>query len=201
MNSANTYCHAPSPPLSHEPYSLWTCSLGCQYSKDQNIRGPDRTVVLFVVAFCHIFIFRVVHVYALKTQTVTKSCSHLPPIPIPKVPFPRGIYYSQRYLTYVQTYLYLCHTNFSILYIFFSTWVFSLNVSERLAQISTYTFSSFYFFFSFGLFFFKRLAPELTCYQSLFPLLLLLKAAQYLFVYSSCRSFWMCYVGRCLSMA
>ena len=51
--------------------------------------------------------------------------------------------------------------------------------------------------------FFFRLAPELTSVATLFFLLLLLlpKAPQYIVVYSSCRSFWLCYVGWYLSMA
>ena len=55
-----------------------------------------------------------------------------------------------------------------------------------------------------NLFFFLKIGPELTSVANLFFLLLLLllcKAPQYIVVYSSCRSFWLCYVGRRLSMA
>ena len=45
---------------------------------------------------------------------------------------------------------------------------------------------------------FLRLAPELTVANLFF--LLLPKAPQYIVVYSSCRSFWLSYVGRHLSM-
>lgn len=62
-----------------------------------------------------------------------------PPTPVSSMPFPGGIYYTC--LADIQTYLF--HTNFSILYVTLSTLAFSLNVSERLAYISTYTFSSF----------------------------------------------------------
>ena len=40
-----------------------------------------------------------------------------------------------------------------------------------------------------------------TCCQSFFLPLLLPEAPQYIVVYSSCRSFWLCYVGCCLNMA
>ena len=50
-------------------------------------------------------------------------------------------------------------------------------------------------------FFFQRLAPELTSVATLFFFILLPKAPQYIVVYSSCRSFWLCYVGCHLSMA
>lgn len=63
--------------------------------------------------------------------------------PAPNMPFPRGIYCSQRYLTHVQTHLCLFHTDFSTLHIMFSTSAFSPNVSQRLTEISTCTFSSF----------------------------------------------------------
>ena len=49
-------------------------------------------------------------------------------------------------------------------------------------------------------FFFQRLAPELTSVANLF-LLLLPKALQYIVVSSSCERLWFCYVGRCLYMA
>ena len=49
-------------------------------------------------------------------------------------------------------------------------------------------------------FFSQRLAPELTSVANFF-FLFLPKAPQYIVVYSSCRSFWFCYVGRHLSMA
>ena len=42
---------------------------------------------------------------------------------------------------------------------------------------------------------------NICCQSSFFLLLLLPKAPQYIAVYSSCRSFWLCYVGRSLSMA
>ena len=47
------------------------------------------------------------------------------------------------------------------------------------------------------------MASELTSVANhfFFLLLLLPKAHQYVVVYSSCRSFWLCCVGRCLSMA
>ena len=52
-------------------------------------------------------------------------------------------------------------------------------------------------------FFFLWLAPELTSVANLFSFLLLLlpKTPKYIVVYSSCRSFWLCYVGHHLSMA
>ena len=48
--------------------------------------------------------------------------------------------------------------------------------------------------FAFG-FSFKRLAPELTTVANLF-FFLLPKDPQYIVAYSSCGSFWFCYVGR-----
>ena len=45
-----------------------------------------------------------------------------------------------------------------------------------------------------------RLAPELTSVANPF-FLLLPQAPQYIVVYFNCRSFWLCYVGRCLSLA
>ena len=50
-------------------------------------------------------------------------------------------------------------------------------------------------------FFFLKIGPELTSVASLFFSLLLPKALRYIVVYSSCRSFWLCCVGCCLSMA
>ena len=51
-------------------------------------------------------------------------------------------------------------------------------------------------------FFFLKIGPELTSVANLlFVLLLLPKAPRYIVIYSSCRSFWLCYVGHCLSMA
>ena len=41
----------------------------------------------------------------------------------------------------------------------------------------------------------------ICCQSSFFFLLLLPKATQHIVVYSSCRSFWLCYLGRHLSMA
>ena len=51
-----------------------------------------------------------------------------------------------------------------------------------------------YFFFLIG-------SWDNICCQTFFFLLLLAKVHQYIVVHSSCRSFWLCYVGRCLSMA
>ena len=52
--------------------------------------------------------------------------------------------------------------------------------------------------FSLCFFFFKSFAPELISAANLF-FLLLPKAPEYIVVYSSCRSFWLCYVGCHLS--
>ena len=54
----------------------------------------------------------------------------------------------------------------------------------------------------FFLFFFLKIGPELTSVANLFFFFILLsKGPQYIVVYSSCRSFWLCYMGRCLSVA
>ena len=50
-----------------------------------------------------------------------------------------------------------------------------------------------------SLFFFLRLAPELTSVVNLF--FLFSPKPQHIAVYSSCRSLWLCYVGCRLSMA
>ena len=66
--------------------------------------------------------------------------------------------------------------------------------------------SSFFFSFFWNVLhficFFLKTGPELTSVVNPFFLLLLLpQDPQYIVVYSSCRSFWLCYVGRRLSMA
>ena len=50
-------------------------------------------------------------------------------------------------------------------------------------------------------FFVRNIGPELTSVASLFFFSLLPKAPQYIVVYSSCGSFYFCYVGHHLSMA
>ena len=52
-------------------------------------------------------------------------------------------------------------------------------------------------------FFLPRLALELTTVASRFHFFFSFspKPPRFIVVYSSCRSFWLCYVGRCLSMA
>ena len=50
--------------------------------------------------------------------------------------------------------------------------------------------------------FFLKVGPELTSVVNFFVLLLVLaRAPQYIVVYPSCRSFWLCCVGRRLSVA
>ena len=55
---------------------------------------------------------------------------------------------------------------------------------------------------TFSSFFFSKIGTSANiCCQSFFFLPLLPKAPQYKVVYSTCRSFWLCYVGLHLSMA
>ena len=79
-----------------------------------------------------------------------------------------------------------------------------------IGEFSLFTFSvmtdiflKFFLSWSSFLFFFLRLAPELTSVTNVLLcfFLLLPKAPQYIVLYSSCRSFWLCYVGHCHSVA
>ena len=68
---------------------------------------------------------------------------------------------------------------------------------EKLDMFRTFII---YFFIIYSFFFYWHLSRHLLLI-SLFFLILLPKAPQYIAVHSTGRSFWLCYVGRRLNMA
>ena len=147
-NSARTCCLLSFRPP-QEPCSSLACSLDLPVLKDQTTRGPGQPVALCFCCFLLCFHFLSSTCICFKNSNSTKgdmvtskSHSHPPSTPVPEMPCP-GARPIARDILHIFKHVDISFIQILTHYMQFSTLFVSLTVSDRFAQISTCTFSSF----------------------------------------------------------